>query len=378
MELPPPSKGTIHKITSRGGGKVLVGTQLYPFFVNSWQDPADKVRAREADDVQFVLVSSKVVAGTLIIVSQAATRPAPVPGAEEPPRLRDWGSFVAARYKNQCISINDNRILKGTRKFDRFTRQKEPTFGSVKEFLAYMETDFAKNASSTTCVCCNEPVHAAGEPLTFDQYYGVTSSMGRFNRLQYVLDKKRTECKCTGWVFPHPPNNVFRRTSKEEHETIVKSFGNASGGRGNDASYSGHDSFLLQSGVTPGQGAQLDLQINHLVPKSGGGCPRGRYNLQANGALCPVCRELDREMQGWQAHDQSEKHKAASAPVESVGSEKQDAEETKDARHTWSTDELGGSKEGASKHTDDEEDEDSDEWARDWRDDDRKSDEEKW
>jgi hypothetical protein len=40
---------------------------------------------------------------------------------------------------------------------------------------------------------------------------------------------------------------------------------------------------------------QDERQVNHLVPKAAaGGCPVGEGNLEKNGDLCPVCRNLDK------------------------------------------------------------------------------------
>lgn len=42
-----------------------------------------------------------------------------------------------------------------------------------------------------------------------------------------------------------------------------------------------------------------ERQVNHLTPKSAGGCPTGdqsksdNTNLQAHGQLCPACRDID-------------------------------------------------------------------------------------
>jgi hypothetical protein len=34
-------------------------------------------------------------------------------------------------------------------------------------------------------------------------------------------------------------------------------------------------------------------KTNHLTPKSAGGCPTGKNNLQLHAKLCPACQALD-------------------------------------------------------------------------------------
>lgn len=54
-------------------------------------------------------------------------------------------------------------------------------------------------------------------------------------------------------------------------------------------------------GYTPSpKEVAAERQINHLTPKSAGGCPTGSGNLQKHGDLCTKCRDLDGEFTAFQ------------------------------------------------------------------------------
>jgi hypothetical protein len=50
----------------------------------------------------------------------------------------------------------------------------------------------------------------------------------------------------------------------------------------------------------PMRGVQLGEKVNHLTPKSAGGCPTGKGNLQRSGALCDACKRIDTEFNDFQ------------------------------------------------------------------------------
>lgn len=48
-------------------------------------------------------------------------------------------------------------------------------------------------------------------------------------------------------------------------------------------------------------GVKKGQQVNHLTPKSAGGCPTGDGNLQADAALCAACQAIDDEFNPFQS-----------------------------------------------------------------------------
>lgn len=117
----------------------------------------------------------------------------------------------------------------------------------------------------------------------------------------------RPGCTCTGEtkVLPNPPCDVFYgrqpdgSTEREEQMDNIKAAWDALRPR-----------FQLQQGLPapdihrPRLERQLGRPVsnfefnqarktNHLTPKTAGGCPTGKGNLQSNAKLCQACQAID-------------------------------------------------------------------------------------
>jgi Domain of unknown function (DUF4150) len=152
---------------------------------------------------------------------------------------------------------------------------------------------------ASQCACCHaKPQHSTGPRATMADWYtqnrsgtpvpqlknGYTTKKGKrirgFDELMKAVENRKSAtppCTCSGKVLPEPPCNVFRRASKVERDKIEQDW--------NDVAdiYRG----TRTPPVPPG------TKINHLVPKTAGGCPQGDGNLQPSNELCGVCRDLD-------------------------------------------------------------------------------------
>jgi hypothetical protein len=125
--------------------------------------------------------------------------------------------------------------------------------------------------------------------------------------------KARPGCTCTKKtrVLPEPPCDVFygrpppesaRREAQQDaiedawdayRTTYQKKVGILSSKRV-------RRELTFKLGRSPSsEEVKTERQVNHLTPKSAGGCPTGdrtkfdNTNLQAHGQLCPACRDID-------------------------------------------------------------------------------------
>jgi hypothetical protein len=168
----------------------------------------------------------------------------------------------------------------------------------------------AEEDKTGQCACCHKPKHAMGAAMTFSEFYGLNEKdssgapTAKALHRQGVLDKamKREGCTCMsgGRVLPQPPCNVFRRVTQAEKNAIVsKHNNNAARFRAKMNFPESTEDVKNMLGCTQEE-AQKMTQINHLVPKTGGGCPTGEGNLQMNVDLCSACQALDHEFGEWQ------------------------------------------------------------------------------
>ena len=122
------------------------------------------------------------------------------------------------------------------------------------------------------------------------------------NLISDVMGRKSATppCTCNSQLIPKSPCNVFRRPVTNDEYNAIK----------NDWDYVRREHQALEGipsvtavqatlaaslGRPPYQAEiQDERQVNHLVPKSAGGCPTGDGNLENNRSLCEVCRGLDK------------------------------------------------------------------------------------
>jgi hypothetical protein len=160
------------------------------------------------------------------------------------------------------------------------------------------------------CRCCHKEKHAAGPAMTFDEFYGLNETdasgsptpkaLHRQAVTQKAMNREGCTCQSGGRVLPQAPCNVFRRVTKAEKNAIVSRHNN------NAAKFRASQNFPESTedvqnllGVNQEE-AQKFTQVNHLVPKTGGGCPTGNGNLQMHVDLCKACQALEAEFTEWQ------------------------------------------------------------------------------
>ncbi|HYO52642.1 DUF4150 domain-containing protein [Archangium sp.] len=198
------------------------------------------------------------------------------------------------------------------------------------------------------CPCCGGPKHADGKPMSRDEWYmdnidkqvldrqrqrGPNNPMSDQERKALAHDKKkrywallakakaRPGCTCTKKtrVLPEPPCDVFYGRPPSRDPTDPKR-SNPRRDAQQDAIEEAWNTYrptyqkkvgipsepkvkrelTVKLGRPPSrEEVNKERQINHLTPKSAGGCPTGdtskfdNTNLQAHGQLCPACRDID-------------------------------------------------------------------------------------
>lgn len=173
------------------------------------------------------------------------------------------------------------------------------------------------------CPCCGGDQHMQGEPISMEEWYEENQggSQNKINEVKALIeqcsDTERRKAGCSCYkrkpktrLLPTPPCNVFYRptnksTYTEDKAKITEDY---------DAAAS---ELRVKLGVTPrseimgpnqssprsakqAERWQATQQLNHLVPKSAGGCPAGTGNIEANERLCNVCRSKDKQFSDYQ------------------------------------------------------------------------------
>ncbi|QRK12585.1 hypothetical protein JQX13_22680 [Archangium violaceum] len=128
---------------------------------------------------------------------------------------------------------------------------------------------------------------------------------------------KDKECTCEGRVFPEPPCDVFRSRGAVSTASIEAAWKcqveNRRTGERINISKTYQREFLKNNpGITerfvaanpkeePPKRTDGFKKVNHLTPKTAGGCPTGAGNLQPHDLLCRVCKKIDDQFTDWQA-----------------------------------------------------------------------------
>jgi hypothetical protein len=177
-----------------------------------------------------------------------------------------------------------------------------------------------RHLATGKCPCCGKEGCAAapksGEdntPQNFEDHCNINEKDGKGqpterairNKKKYeeIKRRKKEECTCDGEIFPQPPCNVFRPPNAARTKRIEAEWDRA----GQKEKYA--DEFRTRNPTAirdfvkknpkepppPKKGAFK--KVNHLTPKSAGGCPTNRQNLQPNDLLCKTCKKLDTEIE---------------------------------------------------------------------------------
>ena len=165
-----------------------------------------------------------------------------------------------------------------------------------------METEMKRLVEvEKKCPCCLNDLHSTGAAMNADQWYGQNAQkkqasfdaqVARGNQdcinnpqdypkyTQELLKDARARAGCScpipTKVMPAPPCNIFfSPTTQKQAQKIQYRHDNTV------------DRYRKQKGLPDGS------QINHLVPKTAGGCPDGEGNLQPHDDLCDACKKID-------------------------------------------------------------------------------------
>lgn len=189
------------------------------------------------------------------------------------------------------------------------------------------------------CSCCGGEKHASGKAMNRDEWYNdcvddnLKSRIEEVNKISNVdkhskkmqdavnkshkkkvklnkllkRAKKRPRCTCPKPrppLLPKPPCDVFYKKSpdavvrKAEHDAIDEKWENYK------PTYQEENGILSPSETKKNLKNKLgraplpkeiddERSVNHLTPKSAGGCPDNDTNLQANTELCDECKKID-------------------------------------------------------------------------------------
>jgi uncharacterized Zn-binding protein involved in type VI secretion len=190
------------------------------------------------------------------------------------------------------------------------------------------------------CPCCNKALHAVGQgshatpvawqssdtPMNRDEWYEMNIKRRYPNPAQQAAmltsyqntiakAKARPGCVCASKktkLLPEAPCDVFfdnqdpaqRRARKDNIDESWKHYRNTSTYQSRNGIRSIPDSTALLTGRLGRAPTQDELrndrQVNHLTPKSAGGCPTGNSNLQPMRQLCGPCQTIDKEFELYQ------------------------------------------------------------------------------
>ncbi|REG25994.1 uncharacterized protein DUF4150 [Archangium gephyra] len=182
------------------------------------------------------------------------------------------------------------------------------------------------------CPCCDGPLHVQLQPpgkpakavMNYEQWYLQRAADKQANWEKHAdakgLDKagqdyvgsikkllkdaqKRDGCSCKTptKLLPEPPCNVFFHPTTSKEAAAIRSKYDTHApklrkSRGIPVTDSLVDAVALQAklGRVPTQeDIEAEVKLNHITPKTAGGCPTGDGNLQPYGALCGVCKSID-------------------------------------------------------------------------------------
>lgn len=202
-----------------------------------------------------------------------------------------------------------------------------------------------KKEKETLCIACGKSEHSKEEPMSFTTWYYLNESgekkgelsvraIYRLEQLQAVLNS-RPYCECDLKAIPRHPCNVFRRVSPQEKDTIDKAYEGkfANNLRANVFPQMQSDVLLIAKSSTSEKKSDKivffevlssindKLRINHIVPRSAGGCPTKTFDIVADFKgeevkpsnlipiwnMCPLCQTLDELFTIWQ---NEQKHQA--------------------------------------------------------------------
>ena len=189
------------------------------------------------------------------------------------------------------------------------------------------------------CPCCGKDLHALAKsgassphqkwfttdkPMHMEEWYQSRISAAipdparqasKLADLRTLLSdaKSRSGCTCKTKtkLLPEPPCNVFFDNPTPARNNYIKDeWNNYRPNYQRSLKIMTMPNLITKLtarlGRTPtpseiGAENQAKRQVNHLTPKSAGGCPTGRNNLQPNRSLCSVCQSIDARFSAFQS-----------------------------------------------------------------------------
>lgn len=163
------------------------------------------------------------------------------------------------------------------------------------------------------CPCCGKDTCVSafkeGEKAqSMEEFYGIGApteeGAARMKLYKQTLGLKEKACTCQGRVFPKAPCDVFRSPERERTIAIERQWGYSS----TDfktyfvTTYPSAIADFCAANPTqlpPSTGERFH-KVDHLTPKSGGGCPDNPGNLQPHDTLCITCKTIDDMFGEWQ------------------------------------------------------------------------------
>ena len=139
-----------------------------------------------------------------------------------------------------------------------------------------------------------------------------------------MLKVKESHCTCEGEVFPKPPCDVFRAPDKTQGESNRKKKIEKKWGEMNQTYFANWHADPKNAGKVdrfiaanpnetkprpPSKHNKNFGKVNHLTPKSGGGCPDNPGNLQPHDLLCKACKQIDDTFGDWQGNNDGTEQK---------------------------------------------------------------------
>lgn len=204
-----------------------------------------------------------------------------------------------------------------------------------------LETMALARISEGKCPCCNGPAHATGAAKNRDEWYEdrmksihdavkanvqkklnsatpetkpYKMAMKKLNELEEKFNKKKNRfrdliqdaknrpgCTCPDpkpRLLPSPPCDVFFEppadpaARKAQNEAIERAYNDLRVAQLQLPDDQRQPAFV---GAVAGDRAlnRSPTKINHLTPRSAGGCPTGDGNLQARTNMCSACQAID-------------------------------------------------------------------------------------
>ena len=156
-----------------------------------------------------------------------------------------------------------------------------------------------------------------------EDFYGLTEkrpngkltdkAQDRMKIYKEMLGLKAQHCTCNGRVFPKAPCDVFHANDPRRTTAIKTRWGSKSDKYFANFLTANPGAIARFIAKNPNQPAPSNgptfTQVNHLTPKSAGGCPDNPGNLQPHDLLCATCKQIDDQFTLWQNSDPKWKSK---------------------------------------------------------------------